>query len=103
MCPEGYEMDLRSSTQGERWIVGPAVMLIASMATLVQSFVAIKFFFLTLFLLAFMVNIALRRTRIVVYRRLVWFYLWIGVAGVVWACVGLLHPGNYVQGVLEAL
>jgi hypothetical protein len=103
MCQESYEMELRSFTRGERWIVGPAVMLIVSMATLVQSFVAIKIFILALFLLAFMVNIALRRARIVVYRRLVWFYLWICVAGVVWACVGLLHPGNYVQGVLEAL
>jgi hypothetical protein len=88
---------------GERWVTVPAVMLIASMATLVQSYVAVKLFFLALFLLASMVNVALRRIRIVVCRRLVLFYLWIGLAGLMWAFVGLLHPGNYVQGDLEAL
>jgi hypothetical protein len=86
-----------------RWITGSAVMFIASMATLVQSYVAIKLFFLALFLLVCMVHVYLRRTRIVVYRRLVWFYLWIGVAGLVWAFVGLLHPANYLQGVFDAL
>jgi hypothetical protein len=91
------------SMGGERWIAWTAVLLIASMATLVQSYVAIKLFFLALFLLVFLVNFVLRKMRIVVYRRLVWFYIWIGVAGVVWALVGVLHPGNYVQGDLEAL
>jgi hypothetical protein len=78
-------------------------MMIVSMATLVQSYVAIKLFFLTVFLLAFVVSVYLRRTRIVVYRRLVWFYVWIGVAGVVWALVGLVHPANHAQGVFDAL
>jgi len=50
-----------------------------------------------------MVNIAFGRTLFVVRRRLVFFYLCIGEAGVVWAFVGLLHHGNYDQGVLEAL
>jgi hypothetical protein len=87
---------------GDRWITGTAVMLIASMATLVRSYLAVKLFFLTLFLFVFLVNVYLRRTRIVVYRRLVWFYLWIGVAGAVWAFIGLLHHGNYTQGVFDA-
>jgi hypothetical protein len=33
----------------------------------------------------------------------VWFYVWISLAGVVWAIVGLLHPANYLQGVFDAL
>lgn len=78
-------------------------MFIASMATLMRSFLGIKLVFLALFLLAFLVSVYLRRTRIVVYPRLVWFYLWIGLAGLVWAFVGLLHPGNYLQGNLDAL
>ncbi len=100
---ESYKMKAESFIGNERWITWPAVMLIASLATLVQSYVAIKLSFLALFLLAFMVNVALRRTGIVVYGRLVWFYVWIGMAGLVWALVGVLHPGNYVQGNLEAL
>ena len=87
----------------ERWITGTAVMLIASMAMLVRSFLAVKLFFMALFVIAVMVNVALGRTRIIIYRRLVRFYLCIGLAGVVWAIVGLLHPANYVQGVFDAL
>lgn len=88
---------------GERWIAWTAVMFIASMATLMRSFLAVKLFFLALFLLAFVVNAYRRRTSIVVCPRLVWFYLWIGVAGLVWAFVGVLHPANYVQAVFDAL
>jgi hypothetical protein len=88
---------------GERWITGTAAVFIASMATLMRAYLAAKLFFLALFLLAFLVNVALRRTGVVVHRRLVWFYLSIGLAGVVWAMVGLLHPANYVQGVFDAL
>jgi len=86
-----------------RWTTWTAVMMIASMATLVQSYVAVKLFFLALFLATSMVNIVFGRTRFVVRRRLAFFYLCIGEAGVVWAFVGLLHHGNYDQGVLEAL
>jgi hypothetical protein len=78
-------------------------MFVASMATFAQSFVIVKLFLLALFLLTAIVSVALRNTRFVVHPRLVLFYLWIGVAGIVWAIVGLLHPGNYVQGVLDAL
>lgn len=88
---------------GELWITVTSVMFIASMATLVQSYVAVKLFFLALLLFAFLVNIYLGQTRIDVYPRLLWFYLWIGVAGVVWALVGLLHAANHFQGILEAL
>jgi hypothetical protein len=86
---------------GERWTAWPAILMIVSMATLVRSYMAIKFFCLALFLLAFLVNVYLRRTRFVVYARLVWFYLWISLAGVVWACVGVLHYRNYIDGVFD--
>jgi len=86
-----------------RWTMWTAVMMIASMATLVQSYLAVKLFFLTLFLLTSMVSVAFGRTKIVVHPRLIFFYLWIGEAGVVWAFVGVLHHGNYDQGVWDAL
>ena len=95
-------MDIARPHGGERWITVPAVMMIASMATLTRSYVAIKLSFLALFLLASMVSVFLGTKRLVVYPRLVWFYLWIGLAGVAWAFVGVLHPGNYVQGDLDA-
>jgi len=79
-------------------------MFVASMATFVQSFIVVKLFFLALFLLTAIVSVALRKTGFVVqHPRLVLFYLWIGVAGIAWAIVGLLHPGNYVEGVFAAL
>lgn len=88
---------------GGRWFAWPAIMMIASMATLVRAYVVVKLFFLALFLLAAIVNVVFSRTRIIVYRRLVWFYVGIGMAGLVWALVGVLHPANYIQGDLEAL
>lgn len=103
---ESFIMAARISqwTRGERWITCTAVMFIASMATLMRSFLAVKLFFLVLFLLTFAVNAYRRGTSIVVvYPRLVWFYLWIGLAGLVWAFVGLLHPANYLQAVFDAL
>ncbi len=80
-----------------------AIMFLASMATLMRAYLVVKLCFLALFLFAFIANIALKRTEVIVHRRLVLFYLWISVAGVVWAVVGLLHPANYVQAVLDAL
>jgi hypothetical protein len=103
MRPESYQVMAETSNGGERWIAGTAVLFIASMATLVQSYVTIKLLFLSLFLLVFLVNFVLRKTRVIVYRRLVWFYLWIGLAGVIWALVGLLHHRNYIEGIFDAL
>ncbi len=89
--------------EGERWIAWLAILMIVSMATLVRAYVVIKLFFLALFLLAFLVSVYLRRTRIVVYPRLVWFYVWISLAGVVWAFVGVLHYRNYIVAVFDGL
>jgi hypothetical protein len=87
----------------EPWITWPAILSIVSMATLVRTYMVIKLFFLVVFLLAFLVNAYLRRARIEVYPRLISFYCWIGLAGLVWAFVGLLHYRNYIDGALDAL
>lgn len=90
-------------TRDDRWIYWPAVLFVGSMVILVQSYVAIKLFFLALFLVAFLISIHLRKTRIAIHQRLLWFYLCIGVIALVWAFVGLLHSANYVQGVFDSL
>src|SRR5258708_15009572 len=80
----------------------PSILFMAFMATLVQSLVAIKLVFLILFLIVAVVDGAFRQT-IRVYPRLICFYLVIGIAGIVWAFVGLLNPGSYFEGVTDAL
>ena len=103
MRPESCKVPVKSYTSGERWITVPAVMSIASMAVLVRSYLGIKLVFLALLFLGFMVSVYLKGTRVVLYRHLVWFYVWIALGGVVWAIVGALHPANYLQGVFDAL
>jgi hypothetical protein len=76
--------------------------MVASMATLMRSYIGIKLFFVGLFLLAWLMNFLFRNARFGVPRRLAWFYVWISLVGVTWALVGLLHQ-NPVQGVVEAL
>jgi hypothetical protein len=72
------------------------------MWTFALSSVVVKLCFLTLFLLAALVSGGFGR-RVVVYPRLVVFYVSMCVVGIVWAIVGLLNPGNYVSGVFDAL
>ena len=79
----------------------PAVMFMVSMASLVQSFIVLKLFLLTLFLLTSIVDLV-RGKAVLVYPRLVWFYLTLAVAGTIWAMVGLLHSGNFRVGVVDA-
>jgi hypothetical protein len=80
----------------------PTVLLIASLATLVQSYIAIKLAFLTLFLFAAVIDGAFRET-IRVYPRLICFYLMVGIIGIVWAFVGLLNQETFFVGVTDAL
>jgi hypothetical protein len=80
----------------------PTVLLIASLATLVQSYIAIKLAFLTLFLFAAVIDGAFRET-IRVYPRLICFYLMVGIIGIVWAFVGLLNQETFFEGVTDAL
>lgn len=87
----------------EPWIAGSSVLFIAVMATLVQSYVVVKLVFLLLFLAVYLLSIALGKRRVVIHTGLLWFYLWIGAAGAFWGLVGLLHPGNHAQGVVDAL
>ena len=80
----------------------PSVLFIASMATLVQSFVAIKLAFITLFVFAAIVDGAFRQ-KIRLYPRLIYFYLVIAIIGIVWAFIGLLNPETYFVGVTDSL
>lgn len=91
------------SLGGERWITGTAIIFIASMVTLMRSYFAIKLFSLMLFLLAFLVSLYMRKVRIAVHPRLVWFYLLTGVVGLAWGFAGVLHSANYRQGAFDAL
>lgn len=79
-----------------------AVMFVTSTATLVQSYIVVKLLFLAVFLVAAFVDVA-REQKVVVYPRLVVFYVALSVMGIMWAIVGLLHPGNYVVGAYDAL
>jgi O-antigen ligase len=80
----------------------PTVLLVASLATLVQSYIAIKLAFLTLFLFAAVIDGAFQET-IRVYPRLICFYLMVGIIGIVWAFVGLFNQETYFEGVTDAV
>jgi hypothetical protein len=80
----------------------PSILFIASMATFVQSFVAIKLSFLAIFLFAALLNVAFQRT-VRVYPRLIYFYLVITITGILWAFVGMTSPGTYSMGITDAL
>lgn len=84
------------------WSTIPGIMFVVAMATLVRSLLAVKLFFLVLFLVTFALDVLRHKTRVAVHLRLVWFYLWIALAGIVWAMIGLLHPGNYVEATSDA-
>lgn len=77
------------------------ITLVATMATFVQAFVYLKLVLLAAFLLVAVLHAW--RWGLVLHARLVWFYLAMCVAGAAWAVVGLLNPGNYVEGVMDGL
>ena len=80
----------------------PSILFIASMMTLVWAYVEIKLAFLGLFFFAALVNGVLTQT-IRVYPRIINFYLVIAITGIVWALVGMINPGTYIEGVTDAL
>lgn len=80
----------------------PAVGLVVSMATLVQSYVLVKLAFLAAFLLAAAWSV-LRGRSVAVHPRLVLFYASLGVLGIVWALIGLQHGANHVTGATDAV
>jgi hypothetical protein len=79
----------------------PTALMVAAMATLVQSFVTIKLVFLCLFLLA-AATVACLSKPVPIYPRLMWFYVVLVVLGATWAMVGLAN-GNFVEGVTDAV
>ncbi len=97
--PDGASVN---SPSGRSAVWVTAVIFVASLATLVQSYLLVKLFFVALFLLAAGLNIG-RGARMITYPRLVVFYLAISVAGFVWSMVGMLHNGNNETGVFDAL
>jgi hypothetical protein len=94
---DSLQMPRRHSLAGT-----PSVLFIASMATFVQSFVAIKLAFITLFVFAAIVDGAFR-AKIRVHPRLVYFYLVIAIIGIIWAFIGLLNPETYFVGVTDSV
>ena len=83
-------------------VAAATVLFVASMATLVQSFVAVKLAFLALFVVSAIVDDRFRRKR-AVYMQLIFFYLSLFAVGIVWAFVGFLNPAAYEAGVMDAL
>jgi|SRR5579864_7400 len=83
--------------EGERWLTGTAVMFLASMLTLMRALLAVKLFFLVLFLFTVAWNVYRHKMRIPMHARLGWFYLWIGLVGIAWTFIGVLHPTNSLQ------
>jgi len=72
------------------------------MATLVQSHVVVKLGFLAAFL--FLCGLALVAGRAVrLQPRLIIFYAALSSLGLAWGIVGLMHGGNHVRGVLDAV
>jgi hypothetical protein len=98
----GMAVNVTRTPRSDKWISVIAVLMIAAMATLMRSYVAIKLLLLSAFLLVFIFKLGIGGVRIIVYRRLAWFYLCMGMAGAAWSFLGLLHPSNYTQGSLEA-
>jgi len=80
----------------------PLVLFIASMTTLVWSYVEIKIVFLGLFLFAALVDGLFTKT-IRVYPRIIIFYLVITITGIVWAFIGMVNPGTYIVGITESV
>ena len=79
-----------------------AILLLASSALFVLSFLVVKLFFLTLFLGAALFDV-FRRGRITLQPRLLYFYGLLSIAGLVWAIVGLQHPGNFTVGIFDSV
>lgn len=94
-------MSNRKTSRSLQWSL-PGVILVASLATLAQSFADLKLGLLAIFGLFAAAGMALGH-RLPVYRRLLWFYLTVCVIAVVWAFVGILHNGNPLPAIADAL
>jgi hypothetical protein len=79
-----------------------AVLFVVSVASLVQSFLVIKISALALLLGAFLVQLCWRG-KMEIFPRLLYFYLVLFAAGVIWVLVGYLNPATYSTGVFDAL
>ena len=80
----------------------PAGLLIVSMATFIQAYLAVKLFFLVAFVVASTLMIA-RGRRVSVHPPLVMFYVALSILALVWSVIGLLHGANHWTGVFDAI
>jgi hypothetical protein len=78
------------------------VLFMASIATFVQSYLALKIALLTVFLVVWTIRLYSTH-HVVIHRGLLTFYLWTSLAGIIWAIVGLLRPGTYVVGITDSV
>jgi hypothetical protein len=79
-----------------------AACFMTSVAVLLQAYLVVKVAFLLVFLGLAGWNVA-KRANVVVYPRLLAFYLVIGLAGLTWAVVGLLYGANFEAGAIEGI
>jgi hypothetical protein len=90
-----------NESRTDRATVIAGTLMIASMLTLMRSFLPVKLCFVALFLFT-SVWTGFFKTRVVLYDRLIWFYAYVSFVAAIWALIGVFHPGNFVQGNLDA-
>ncbi len=86
----------------DRMISASAVLMITTFAVFVQAYLPVKIAAVSLFVGACAVRFTLGRS-IRVPLRLLGFYVLVATAGVAWGMIGLLHRGNFTEGVFDAL
>lgn len=92
----------RSVVLLDRATATAGVLLIASMAVLLQAYQPVKAALLLAFFALASVRV-LAGARVVLHPALVIYYVALAFAGIVWAMVGFLREGNAEQGALEAM
>jgi hypothetical protein len=78
-----------------------AILMISSMAVLMRSFLLIKVCLVAMFMFAAGFEIVLRRRQLHIHQRLLFFYLPLSLAGVIWAIIGLIRHVNYSEGAID--
>jgi hypothetical protein len=78
------------------------VLFIASLATFVQAYLAIKVACVGLFVLTAGVTV-IRSGRVAIHGRLVTFYAALSSIAVLWAIVAVFNTGTFTEGVVDAI
>ena len=94
---------MRQIITRQHWSVGlSTILLVATLAVLAQSYTGVKLLFLAFFIIATLVDAGTRKT-IILYPRLLFFYLAMASFGFIWAIIGLSNPTNYFTGIMDSL